>query len=247
MIAKKGVNRGVTMFKIAICDDEDTSLRLNKALTEKVLDEINVEYEISTFQDMREMTETLTKLTVAQPFNVLLCDILTTDMNGIEAAEKLRQLGEQLDIIFISSTADFALDGYRVQALRYIQKPVDIDKLREALMLSYHKYSCKEGIAISVEGKSVNVAFEDIAYIESCGRDIDIHVGDKILTTHIKISDMEKMLPQKDFFRCHRSYIVNFNYMDSIERYQVTMKAGDYIPVSQQLYAETKNRYLKYR
>lgn len=235
------------MFKVAICDDEETSLRLNKALTEKILTEKEIAYEIVTFADMREMTESLTKLTVAQPFNVLLCDILTTDMNGIEAAEKLRQLGEQLDIIFISSTAEYALDGYRVQALRYIQKPVDIEKLKEALMLSYHKYSCKEGLAISVDGKSINVSFDDIEYMESSGRDIEIHVDGRILTTHIKISDMEKMLPQKDYFRCHRSYIVNLNYVDSIERYQITMKDGDYVPVSQQLYAETKNRYLKYR
>lgn len=235
------------MFKIAICDDEETSLRLNKALTEKILSENGIEYEIVTFSDMRTMTESLTKLTVAQPFNVLLSDILATDMNGIEAAEKLRQLGEQLDIIFISSTAEYALEGYRVQALRYIQKPVDIEKLREAIMLSYHKYSCKEGIAVSVEGKSVNISFEEISYMESSGRDIEIHVDGKVLTTHIKISDMEKMLPQKDYFRCHRSYIVNMNYVESIERYQITMKDGDYVPVSQQLYAETKNRYLKYR
>lgn len=234
------------MFKIAICDDEETSVRLNKALTEKILTENHIDFEIQTFQDMRSMTESLTKLTVAQPFNVLLCDILTTDMNGIEAAEKLRELGEQVDIIFISSTAEYALDGYRVQALRYIQKPVDIEKLKEALMLSYHKYSCKEGIAVSVEGKSINISFEDIAYIESCGRDIELHVKDRVLTTHIKISDMEKMLPQ-NFFRCHRSYIVNFTYMESIERYEITMKDGDYVPVSQQMYAETKNRYLKYR
>lgn len=235
------------MFKVAICDDEETSVHLNKALVEKILIDNGISYEIQTFQDMRVMIDELTKLTVAQPFNVLLCDILTTDMNGIEAAEKLRQLGEKIDIIFISSTAEFALEGYKVQALRYIQKPVDIDILKEAILLSYHKYSCKEGIAVSVEGKSVNISFEDISYIESCGRDIEIHVQDKIMTTHIKISDMEKMLPADTFFRCHRSYIVNFNYMDSIERYQVTMKDGDIIPVSQQLYAETKNRYLKYR
>lgn len=234
------------MFKIAICDDEETSVHLNKALTEKVLKEENIEYEINTFQDMREMTDSLTKLTVAQPYNVLLCDILASDMNGIEAAEKLRSLGENIDIIFISSTAEFALEGYRVQALRYIQKPVDIDKLREALLISYHKYSCKEGVAVNVDGKSVNISFEDISYMESCGRDIDIHLQDKVITTHIKISDMEKMLPE-GFFRCHRSYIVNFSYMESIERYQATMADGDIIPVSQQLYAETKNRYLKYR
>ena len=233
------------MFRVAICDDEETSLKLNKALAEKILEEENISYEICTYTNMIEMTEALVNVKKAAPFDVLLSDILATDMNGIEAAEKLRGIGEQLDIIFISSTAEYALDGYRVQALRYLKKPVDLEQLREALLISYRKHTCKEGLAINIEGKMTNINYKDIYYIESCGREVDIHVDGRVLPAHIKISDMEKMLPEKEFFRCHRSYIVNFKNMEKLERYEITMKDGDIISVSQQLYAETKNRFTK--
>lgn len=233
------------MFRIAICDDEATSLKLNVALTEKVLKEEQIEFEIVTFDNMRKMLETLTK--PAQPFDILLSDILTTDMNGIEAAEKIRELGEKLDIIFISTTAAYALDGYRVQALRYLQKPVDIEKLREALLLSYKKNASREKISVTADGKVHNVNFRDIIYVESDARDVHIVLEDKILITHMKISDMEKLLPKEHFFRCHRTYIVNLAAVEHMERYQATMKNGDLVSISQQMYTEMKTKFYKYQ
>ena len=233
------------MFRIAICDDEATSLKLNVALTEKILKEEQIEFEIVTFDNMRMMLETLTK--PAQPFDILLSDILTTDMNGIEAAEKIRELGEKLDIIFISTTAAYALDGYRVQALRYLQKPVDIEKLREALLLSYKKNASREKISVTADGKVHNVNFRDIIYVESDARDVHIVLEDKILITHMKISDMEKLLPKEHFFRCHRTYIVNLAAVEHMERYQATMKNGDLVSISQQMYTEMKTKFYKYQ
>ncbi|MBE5894618.1 MAG: response regulator transcription factor [Lachnospiraceae bacterium] len=233
------------MFRIAICDDEATSLKLNVALTEKILKEEQIEFEIVTFDNMRKMLETLTK--PAQPFDILLSDILTTDMNGIEAAEKIRELGEKLDIIFISTTAAYALDGYRVQALRYLQKPVDIEKLREALLLSYKKNASREKISVTADGKVHNVNFRDIIYVESDARDVHIVLEDKILITHMKISDMEKLLPKEHFFRCHRTYIVNLAAVEHMERYQATMKNGDLVSISQQMYTEMKTKFYKYQ
>ena len=233
------------MFRIAICDDEATSLKLNVALTEKILKEEQIEFEIVTFDNMRKMLETLTK--PSQPFDILLSDILTTDMNGIEAAEKIRELGEKLDIIFISTTAAYALDGYRVQALRYLQKPVDIEKLREALLLSYKKNASREKISVTADGKVHNVNFRDIIYVESDARDVHIVLEDKILITHMKISDMEKLLPKEHFFRCHRTYIVNLAAVEHMERYQATMKNGDLVSISQQMYTEMKTKFYKYQ
>lgn len=233
------------MFKIAICDDEATSLKLNYVLTEKILTEEGIEFEISTFEDMREMTQALSKQKTG--YDVLLSDILTTDMNGIEAAEQLRKLGEKLDIIFISTTAEYALDGYRVQALRYLQKPVDIEKLKEALLISYKKRATtKESMSVTSEGKIYNINYKQIVYIESDARDIRIVLKDRVLLVHMKISDMEKMLPEDRFFRCHRSYIINLGEMENLERYQTTMKNRDVLPVSQQLYNDTKKRYHSY-
>ena len=106
------------MFRVAICDDEATSLQLNTILVETILKEEGISYELRTFDDIETMSEELSR--PGQPYDVLLSDILAPGMNGIEAAERLRGIGERLDIIFISSTAEFALEGYKVNALRYL-------------------------------------------------------------------------------------------------------------------------------
>ena len=110
------------MFKIAICDDEMTSLMINKALTEQILEDAHIDYQITTYEDMASMIKGV--LDESADFDLLLSDILAVGMNGIEAAEEIRRLGDKLPIVFISSTAEYALDGYRVNALRYLQKPV---------------------------------------------------------------------------------------------------------------------------
>ena len=114
-------------------------------------------------------------------------------------------------------------------------------------MISVSKHSFIGGLTVSSKGQTFTIDFKDVLYIESCRRDIDIHLTDKIITTHMKISDIERLLPEKDFFRCHRSYIVNFTYMEAIERYQITMKNGDILSVSQQLYSDTKSRFSNHR
>lgn len=233
------------MFRVAICDDEATSLVLHKSLTEKILREEHVEYEIDTFESMNELLDVMVKTGAKKSYDVLLSDILTNEINGIDAAKRIRLLGDNIDIIFISSTAEFALDGYQVQALRYLQKPVDIEKLREAILLSAQKRDIKDGLRLVVDSREMTFKYDDIYYVESCGRDVEICLeGDRYLT-HEKISDMEKILPQDIFFRCHRSYIVNISKIEHLERYDITMKNGDYVSVSQQLYTETKAKYLR--
>ena len=227
------------MFRVAICDDEATALQLNTMLTEKLLKEEGVSYEIRAFDDIQAMADALMR--PGQPYDLLITDILASGINGIEAAEKLRSIGEKLDIIFISSTAEYALEGYRVQALRYLKKPVDVEQLREALLISYRKTAQKEGLSLTCKGKLYNIRYEEIIYAESQARDVELTLKDRRLVTHMKISDLEKLLPDQ-FFRCHRSYIVNLLEVETIERYQATMKNEDYIPISQQLYTEMKNR-----
>ena len=155
------------MFKIAICDDEMTSLMINKALTEQILEEERIDYEITTFEDMVSMIKGV--LDENADFDLLLSDILAVGMNGIEAAEEIRRLGDKLPIVFISSTAEYALDGYRVNALRYIQKPVQIDKLKEALLEAYAKSLSKanEYLSFQVADRFYKVNLDDRIYLES--------------------------------------------------------------------------------
>ena len=233
------------MFRVVICDDEATSLQINQILTEQVLEEAGIEYEIATFDDMRKMTAALSD--EKAEYDVLLCDILAVGMNGIEAAKELRRLGEKLPIIFISSTAEFALEGYSVNALRYLQKPIDIEKLREALMEAHQNSEDGEALKFQVADRFYKIPFSDIDYLESCGRDTDIITKDERISVHMKFSDMEKRLPADMFLRCHRSYIINLAQAKDLARYRFLTKKGVEIPVSQLQYNETKRRFVKFQ
>ncbi len=234
------------MFRVAICDDEATSLQIIEALTEQILQEAEIEYEIATFEDMLVMTKVLTS--GKDDYHLLISDVLAVGMTGIEAAEELRRLGEKVPIVFVSSTAEYAMEGYRVHALRYMKKPIEIERLREALMEAYQMSRNSSGfLKIQVADRLYNLPFEQIEYLESQGRDTNIITAEETISVHMKFSDMEQQLPPDTFFRCHRSYIINLAHAKDLARYRFLTKRGDEIPVSQLQYADTKKRFLKYQ
>ncbi|MCR4650093.1 MAG: LytTR family DNA-binding domain-containing protein [Lachnospiraceae bacterium] len=234
------------MFRIAICDDEMTSLLINKALTEQILDEEKIEYEITTFEDMFTMINGV--MDENSEYDLLLSDILAVGMNGIEAAEEIRRLGDKMPIVFISSTAEFALDGYRVNALRYLQKPVQMDKLREALLEAYANIGKKKKdyLSFQVADRFYKVNLDDIIYLESMGRDTHVVTKNETISVHSKFSDMEKQVPAKRFIRCHRSYIINLSEVKDIARYRFLTKNGIEIPISQLQYTDVKKDFIEY-
>lgn len=233
------------MFRVAICDDEATSLQIIEALTEQILQEAEIEYEIATFEDMLVMTKELSG--GREEYHLLLSDILAVGMTGIEAAEELRRLGEKIPIVFVSSTAEYAMDGYRVHALRYLKKPVEYERLQEALLEAYRMSMNSSGfLKFQVADKLYNLPFEQIEYLESQGRDTNIITAEETISVHMKFSDMEQQLPADSFLRCHRSYIINLAHVKDLARYRFLTKSGVEIPVSQLQYAEIKNKFMKY-
>lgn len=233
------------MVRIAICDDEETSLQINQALTEQVLDEAGIDYEIECFDDMYTMIDALSGNETK--YHILLSDIMAVGMNGIEAAKKLRALGDKLPIIFISSSAAFALEGYQVNALRYIQKPVEIDKLKEALLEACHIAGNRQDcLVFQVSDKVYRIPYNKIQYLESQGRETEVVTNDEVISVHMKFSDMEALLPQARFLRCHRSYIINLAEVSDLARYRFLTKKGVEIPVSQLQYADVKKIFKNY-
>ena len=234
------------MFRVAICDDEMTSLLINKTLTEQILEEENIEYEITTFEDMLTMIKGV--MDEDADYDLLLSDILAVGMNGIEAAEEIRRLGDKLPIVFISSTAEFALDGYRVNALRYLQKPVQMDKLKEAILEAYANVGKKKKdyLSFQVADRFYKINLDDIIYLESMGRDTHVVTKTETIVVHAKFSDMEKQVPANRFVRCHRSYIINLSEVKDIARYRFLTKNDVEIPISQLQYTDVKKDFIAY-
>lgn len=229
------------MFHVAICDDEMTSLTLSKALTEKILNGEEIEYTISTFSDMESF---LKSVRAGAVYNVLLADILMTGKNGIEAAGELRSLHDNMPIVFVSSTDAYALEGYRVNALRYLKKPVSVEALREALMCAHSLFSEVDYLNLRIGDSVRKIKFSEILYAESRSHELTIHTKSEDVVLRMSLSELEAGLPAKEFVKIHRSYIVNLQMIQQVERYNATLSTGDILPIAQGQFTEVKNRFV---
>ena len=226
------------MITIAICDDDNSQINaLKKMLTEwnrcTIINEYNsAEQFLFNYPDVSS--------------DLLRLDIEMGDMNGMELARELRARGDMLPIIFITGFSEYIGDGYDVEALHYLVKPVDKKKLFQVL----DRYACRHQsgnrIILPSGDESVLVASDDIVYLEAFGKKTQVTLNDgKEIICTCGLSEVFGKLGQ-GFVSCHRSYIVNIGLIRSISRSEITMDSGKKIPLSRRLYDSVNRAFIDY-
>ena len=222
------------MFYTAICDDEALFREKAKALLDKVLDEKGIAHRTDCFASAEELQAAMRKCDYA----LLLLDIVMDKQTGLEFASELRRAGSRVNIIFMTSSAEFALDAYEVYPLTYLTKPVDPIKLRRALQMCLEKMEKQPGLVINDRKLGqVMVEYDDILYLESQKHDIVVYARDGQQYTFMgSFEAFCEKLPTDIFFRCHRSYSVNLRHTGRISNREYTMRNGAVIPISRTQY-----------
>jgi DNA-binding LytR/AlgR family response regulator len=160
-----------------------------------------------------------------QKIDIFFLDINMPDISGLSLAKSINQKAK---IIFTTAYREYAVDGFNLQAVDYLLKPISFDRFLQSI----HKYF--EGVSfidseikieksvlkndfifVRSERKMIKINFDEIRYVESLSDYIKIHSADKTITTRETISNIETKLPAKNFLRIHRSYIVNLKKMNS--------------------------------
>ncbi len=179
------------------------------------------------------------------PCSLLLLDIEMRGMSGMELAKKLRAKGDMLPIIFITGYADYISDGYDVEALHYLMKPLNEEKLFAVLDKYISRHFVKsEEILVACPDGSVHIPVDSIVYIEAFGRKTQVNLSDKTaLECNMNIGQFEKL---NGFIHCHRSYIVNLRYVRSIGKSAALLDTGEEIPLSRRLYNEVNKRFIEF-
>lgn len=161
--------------------------------------------------------------------DILLLDIQVPDMLGIEAAKKIRQIDTNAIIMFITNLAQYAIDGYSVEAMDYILKPLSFapfsTKLARALRVVKQRQA--EGVAVSVKTKTGISRFfsSSLSFIEVINHTLVFHLTDgTVLKQWGSLGSYEAQLEGEHFARCNSGYLVNLKYVESIE--------GDYVIVN---------------
>ena len=189
-----------------------------------------------------------------QDLDALFVDIQMKKMNGMEMAKQVRERDGRVSIIFTTGMADFMEEGYEVEAMRYLLKPINQEKV----------WSCMDKIRVRNENAQYilvhgsdgvrRLAAEQINYIEAWGHGSRIEIWGAAgqsgtpQTDFVSenISELEEMLKEYGFIRCHRSYLCGIRNIRTIGRTEITFDSGTHIPVSRRLYKEENQAFIRY-
>lgn len=229
---------------LAICDDEAAQLDRLEGYLQKYIDNNNIRlrrYD-SGFKLLEEYEN-------GKRYDVVFLDIMMKPMNGMDVAKRLRLLDSRVIIIFLTNLQEFAVDGYEVNAFRYLLKPLaegqfDVvfnEALREETLRQQRYY-----VINAKENGIFKIDMDDIVYLESFGRNMIAHLNDRDVNYVENISSVEEKLTHFGFMRIHKSYIVNFMYVFQISRTIVALKDGTKLPLSRQRHKEVFDAFTRY-
>ncbi len=207
-------------MRIAICDDEEKYRIQLKTVLDKLL--INTDDDIETFSDGNILVLKFAE----SPFDLVFLDIEMPEIDGITLARKLRAVSEKVFIVFLTGHVEYALEGYEVNALRYLTKPVDIDKLKEVLNYVRDKIGSARQIIIREDGEEIILNVNDVVYIESMNQNVRIVTTTGEHTIRYNIGDFEEQLKDDGFFRSHRGYLISLSKVKKLIKTDVVLDGG---------------------
>ena len=181
--------------------------------------------------------------------DILILDIIMPGFTGMQAAHEIRKFNEEIKIIFLTSSKEFAIESYSVGAYYYLLKPVLNEKLFSVLDKVVSEITSKqESCVIYTHMGIVNIPFAKIECLEVYNKHLVFHLSDgSTKETRGALTDYENVfLERKEFLKIHRSYILNMNYIHSIEAGEIATYSGKKFPVSRLLAKDIKEHYMNY-
>lgn len=231
------------ILHIAVCDDEAADRMRIAGKAEKIMQEENLACSVSSYGSGSNL---LTAIQNGEKFSILLLDVMMDELDGMELAAALRKMGEDTAIIFISTNQEMALRGYEVSAVRYLAKPVQPEKLREAMLYCYRNFCEKKEILLPTSKGQCRILLLDIVYAEAMERMIKLVLKNRTETLNMKFSDLESFLPDHQFMLCHRSYLVNLDYVSYVRNRELELATGEILPVSKYRLSALRQKLVDY-
>ena len=237
------------MLQIAVCDDNIDELSNMVQLIDQYRASKNLNCEYAVFPNGFELVSTLEK---GKRFDIYCLDIIMPGFTGIDVAKEIRQLDKHSQILFFTSSPEFALESYSVKAINYVLKPISKEKLFFTFdeMLEHIKAKTNDEAIIVKSNEGIQkILLSNLTYVEIIGRNVFYHMFSGRIIECIESFSVvcDKLLKHDRFIKTHRSYIVNMQYIDTIENHQVTLQTLAAIPIAQKKAREIKQQYLAYQ
>ena len=228
-------------MKIAVCDDDKRDIARIKKLVKAYDADNNIVLSISEYESGSELLKAISN---GENVDIIFLDINMDDMDGLSVAKRIREIDDDVPIIFVTAFMNYALDGYKVKASRFLIKD-DLDKTFD---------ECMDDICKDIRKKSKTIAFNcvegemrlkasDIILIETSGHKNLIKLKNETYQIYEKLDGLEEMLKGYGFLRSHISFLVNMAHIRGINSYVLTLDDGRQLPVPKARYKQVRQEY----
>lgn len=229
-------------MRIAVCDDSSLDRELFVDLLHHYFVNKPISNEIIQYENGVDL---LHDAEDDMWFDIIFLDIYMNDLLGIDVAHKLRSLGYRGHIIFLTATADFAVDSYEVEALGYLLKPQSFEKLSQVMDRAIRTMTTNTYL-VKNHSKIIRVPYHEILYIESMNSKCIMHCcNDQSYVIYKRLTTIEHELNDKRFLRCHQSYLVNMDHIHQVDS-QFTLVTGDTVAIRQRDLKSIRQAVLHY-
>ncbi len=208
------------MYRIAIIEDDSKCRAEIRDYLRRYERENECTFEIREFSDGDAVVENY-----SADYDILLMDIELPLLNGMSAAEEIRRMDMDVEIIFVTNSPQYAIRGYRVGALDYLLKPVKYEDAAQTLdrAISRRKAGTERFLVLNVKGGRQRIRVHSIRYVEVRDHNLTYHTTEGEITTRGTFRETEEELMQEGFFHCNKGILVNLAFVDGIEGQEIRL------------------------
>lgn len=232
-------------MKIAICDDEKRDLLQIASLLEAFRHNRKAELFYLSFQSATELLASMDN----RDYDLLLLDMLMPGVNGMQAAREVRERNSQIEIVFLTSSPEYAVESYSVRAHYYLLKPTTEEKLfpiLDRLMANFKRP--EDTLRIKTQSSVLNLPYGKIEYIEVSAKKLYFYLtdGDKREIAG-NLTDYERsLLKRPGFIKVHRSYLINLQWVQELRPGELVTVTGRRVPVARTAYPQVRTAYTQF-
>ena len=235
------------MINIAFCDDEEYAHKTFKRLMgeyEGIYEEI---FNIYCFYSADDFLKSDIS------FDIIFLDIEMPGIDGIELGKIINSYKPKPKIIMFTARGEKYKEAFKINAFRFVTKPVDKNEFNEALHAAFISIRGVDDVSVLYSGLKTTIKQRDIVFIESCGDYVKLYTIDKVFEKNISIKNLLEELYDMLFVQCHKRYVANMMFVSDILKHKFVLETSiveknkyDIIPISRRRWEEVKKIYMKF-
>lgn len=235
------------MLLIAVCDDQESERNKICVAIETYLREHKINAKLFDFHCAEQLMAAIEGNKIK--FDLVFLDIVMADMDGLSCARLIRQQDKLVNIIFLTCSTDHVCEGYEVSATAYLVKPINAGKLQAALAKAITQVAdhSQTSIAITSGGVTQRILTKEVLYLESQKNRVEIvmaQTGEKLIV-YTTLDRFEQLHPSSMWIRAHKSFIVNFLYIEQYTSDKFILRNGAVIPISRFFKEQARESFFK--